>query len=161
MLNGLASFEEVPPGLDEMRRRFLDVTGRGLPYLVATTGSAPDGVVLGYGYCTLFRPRSAYRYCLEDSIYVRQGMQGRGIGRTLLNALIERSAALGYRQMIAVIGDSGNAGSIGLHASLGFIRAGLLRSSGFKFGRWVDTVTMQRPLGQGDGNKPAGDPVTQ
>lgn len=160
MLNGLASFEEEAPGLDEMRRRFLDVTGRGLPYLVATTGSAPHGAVLGYGYCTLFRPRSAYRYCLEDSIYVKQGMQGKGIGRTLLSALIERSAALGYRQMIAVIGDSGNAGSIGLHASLGFLRAGLLRSSGFKFGRWVDTVTMQRPLGPGDGSKPAGDPVT-
>lgn len=160
MLNGLATFEEVPPGLDEMRRRFLEVTERGLPYLVATTGSAPDGLVLGYGYCTLFRARSAYRYCLEDSIYVKQGMQGKGIGRALLSELIDRSTALGYRQMVAVIGDSGNAGSIGLHASLGFIRAGLLRSSGFKFGRWVDTVTMQRPLGSGDGSKPAGDPVT-
>lgn len=161
MLNGLATFEEVPPGLEEMCRRFLGVTGRGLPYLVAATGSAPAGKVLGYGYCALYRERSAYRYCLEDSIYVKHGMQGKGIGRALLSAMIETSAALGYRQMIAVIGDSGNAGSIGLHASLGFIRAGLLRSSGFKFGRWVDTVTMQRPLGPGDGSKPAGDPVTQ
>jgi phosphinothricin acetyltransferase len=160
VLNGLATFEEVPPGLDEMRRRFLEVTGRGLPYLVAATGSAPAGTVLGYGYCALYRERSAYRYCLEDSIYVKHGMQGKGIGRALLSTMIETSAALGYRQMIAVIGDSGNAGSIGLHASLGFIRAGLLRSSGFKFGRWVDTVTMQRPLGPGDGSKPAGDPVT-
>ncbi len=159
MLNGLASFEEVPPGLDEMTRRFNDVTGRGLPYLVATTGSAPDGVVLGYGYCGPFHTRSAYRFCIEDSVYVKQGMHGKGIGRALLSALIERVTDLGYRQLVAVIGDSGNAGSIGLHASQGFIRAGLLRSSGYKFGRWVDTVTMQRPLGRGDGSKPASDPA--
>ena len=150
VLNGMASFEEVPPGLDEMRTRFLDVTGRGLPYLVALSGGLP----VGYGYCSLFRERSAYRFSVEDSIYVKEGMHGRGIGKAVLSPLIERSTELGYRQMVAVIGDSGNAGSIGLHASLGFIRAGLLRSSGFKFGRWVDTVTMQRPLGPGDGTLP-------
>lgn len=156
VLTGLATYEEVPPGLDEMRRRFLDVTGRGLPYLVAVSGHA----VVGYGYCSLFRPRSAYRFSLEDSVYVREGMLGMGIGRALLRELIAGATALGYRQLIAVIGDSGNAGSIGLHASQGFLRAGMLRSSGFKFGRWVDTVMMQRPLGAGDGTLPAGDPVS-
>jgi L-amino acid N-acyltransferase YncA len=156
VLNGLASYEELPPDVDEMRRRFDDVTAKGLPYLVAER----NGGVAGYGYCTLFRTRSAYRFTLEDSIYIRNGLLGKGIGKALLSVLIERCTELGYRQMVAVIGDSGNAGSIGLHASLGFLRAGLLRSSGFKFGRWVDTVTMQRPLGPGDGTLPAGDPRT-
>lgn len=137
-----------------MRRRFLQVTGRGLPYLVAATGSPPTGDVLGYGYCAPYRDRSAYRYAVEDSVYIRHAMQGKGIGRALLGVMVEQVTALGYRQMIAVIGDSGNAGSIGLHASLGFLRAGMLRSCGFKFGRWVDTLTMQRPLGPGDGTRP-------
>jgi L-amino acid N-acyltransferase YncA len=116
--------------------------------------------VVGYGYCNLFRTRSAYRYALEDSIYIRDGMLGKGIGKALLAALIERCTALGYRQLIAVIGDSANAGSIQLHASLGFLRSGTLRSTGFKFGRWVDSVTMQRALGQGDGTLPNEDPRT-
>jgi phosphinothricin acetyltransferase len=150
VLNGLASFEEVPPSVEEMRRRCEDVVRQGLPYLVAEE----KGEILGYGYCTLYRTRSAYRYTLEDSIYVKQGSQGKGIGKAVLTELIARSAALNYRQIIAVIGDSANAGSIRLHASLGFVRAGLLRSSGFKFGRWVDSVYMQRPLGAGDGAKP-------
>ena len=156
VLHGLASYEEVPPDVDEMRRRFAEVTQRGLPYLVAVSG----GTVVGYGYCTLFRTRSAYRFVLEDSVYVRDGMLGKGIGRALLTVLIDQCTVLGYRQMIAVIGDSGNAGSIGLHASLGFLRSGNLRSTGFKFGRWVDTVLMQRPLGVGDGTLPAGNPRT-
>jgi len=156
VLHGLASYEEVPPDVDEMRRRFAEVTQRGLPYLVAVSG----GTVVGYGYCTLFRTRSAYRFALEDSVYVRDGMLGKGIGRALLTVLIDQCTVLGYRQMIAVIGDSGNAGSIGLHASLGFLRSGNLRSTGFKFGRWVDTVLMQRPLGVGDGTLPAGNPRT-
>ncbi len=139
-----------------MRRRFQEVVSRGLPYLAADRA----GEVVGFGYCNLFRTRSAYRFALEDSIYVRDGLQGKGIGRALLSVLIERCTELGYRQLIAVIGDSGNAGSIGLHASLGFLRSGTLRSTGFKFGRWVDTVTMQRPLGEGDGSLPAGDPVS-
>jgi len=150
VLNGLASFEEAAPDVAEMRRRFEDVVGQGLPYLVAEE----RGEVLGYGYCSLYRTRSAYRYTLEDSIYVKEGMQGRGVGRAVLVELIARCEALGYRQLVAVIGDSANAGSIGLHASLGFVRAGLLRSTGFKFGRWVDSVLMQRPLGRGDGTKP-------
>jgi len=150
VLHGLASFEEEPPSLDEMRRRFDEVRGRDLPYLVAEH----EGEVAGYGYCTLYRTRSAYRYTLEDSIYVREGLHRRGIGRSILAELISRCGELGYRQMIAVIGDSAQAASIGLHASLGFLRAGTLRSVGFKFGRWVDTVLMQRPLGRGDGERP-------
>ena len=149
---GMASFEEVPPPLEEMRRRFDDVLAHGLPYLAAEV----DGRLAGYGYCTLYRTRSAYRYSLEDSIYVDKDFHGRGIGRAILAELIARCEGLGYRQIIAVIGDSANAASIGLHASLGFLRVGTLRSSGFKFGRWVDSVLMQRPLGPGDGTRPQG-----
>ncbi len=156
VLNGLGSFEETPPDADEMRRRFDEVSSRGLPYLAAHMG----GSVVGYGYCNLFRARSAYRFVLEDSIYVKDGFLGKGIGTALLSLLIQRCTELGYRQLIAVIGDSGNAGSINLHASLGFLRSGTLRSTGFKFGRWVDTETMQRPLGDGDGTLPVGDPLT-
>jgi phosphinothricin acetyltransferase len=150
VLHGLASFEEVPPSVEEMRRRYDDVARQGLPYLAAEE----KGEILGYGYCTLYRTRSAYRYTLEDSIYVKQGFHGKGIGKAVLKELIARCAALNYRQIIAVIGDSANAGSIRLHASLGFVRAGLLRATGFKFGRWVDSVYMQLPLGAGDGTKP-------
>jgi L-amino acid N-acyltransferase YncA len=151
VLHGLASFEEVPPPLEEMRRRFEEVTGSGLPYLAAEE----RGEVLGYGYCTLYRTRSAYRYTLEDSIYVKEGNQRKGIGKMVLAQLIEHCTALKYRQIIAVIGDSANAGSIAVHASLGFVRAGNLRSTGYKFGRWVDSVLMQLPLGEGDGTKPS------
>src|SRR5689334_12075460 len=150
VLHGLASFEEVPPSVDEMRRRFQEVTGRGLPYLAVELANE----VVGYGYCSLYRTRSAYRYTLEDSIYVKDGRLGNGIGRAVLSELIDRCTALNYRQIIAVIGDSANAASIRLHASLGFVRAGNLRSTGFKFGRWVDSVLMQLPLGSGDGTKP-------
>jgi L-amino acid N-acyltransferase YncA len=150
VLHGLASFEEEAPPLAEMRRRFEEVTAGGLPYLVAEEA----GVVLGYGYCTLYRTRSAYRYTLEDSIYVKQGSQRKGIGKLLLAELIARCTALNYRQIVAVIGDSANAASIAVHASLGFVRAGNLRSTGYKFGRWVDSVLMQLPLGKGDGTKP-------
>jgi phosphinothricin acetyltransferase len=150
VLKGLASFEEEPPSQAELRRRYEEVTARGLPYLVAEFG----GMVAGYAYCTLYRTRSAYRYALEDSVYIRPDAQGRGIGRTLLAELVRRCEILGYRQMIAVIGDSANAASIGLHASAGFLRVGTLRSAGFKFGRWVDSVLMQRPLGVGDAGPP-------
>jgi len=150
VLHGLASFEEIPPPLEEMQRRHADVTRQGLPYLVAEE----RGEILGYGYCTLYRTRSAYRYTLEDSIYVKDGRQGKGVGKAVLGELIRICTLLNYRQIIAVIGDSANAASIRLHASLGFVRAGLLRSSGFKFGRWVDSVYMQLPLGPGDGTRP-------
>src|SRR5438876_5261682 len=151
VLQGLASFEEAPPPLEELRRRFDDVRARGLPWLAADFG----GVLAGYGYCAPYRSRSAYRFALEDSVYVRQGSEGRGVGAALLDALIQRSAALGYRQLVAVIGDSANAASINLHASFGFLRVGTLRSVGFKFGRWVDSVLMQRPLGRGDATPPS------
>ena len=150
VLTGLASFEEEPPSAAELRRRFDDVSGRGLPYLVADFG----GTVAGYGYCSLYRGRSAYRYTLEDSVYVRPDAQGRGVGRALLAELIRRCEALGYRELVAIIGDSANAASIGLHESEGFLRVGTLRSVGFKLGRWVDSVIMQRPLGAGDATPP-------
>ncbi|HSH08122.1 MAG TPA: GNAT family N-acetyltransferase [Burkholderiales bacterium] len=150
VLRGLASFEEQAPDLNEMRRRFDDLAARGLPYLVGCIGD----VIAGYGYCAPYRARSAYRYVLEDSVYVDPAYQRRGVGRALLAALIERCTALGYRQLIAVIGDSAHAPSIGVHVDAGFLRVGTLRSVGFKLGRWVDTVIMQRPLGTGDGTKP-------
>jgi L-amino acid N-acyltransferase YncA len=150
VLHGLASFEETPPSLEEMERRYRDVIERRLPYLVAEL----DGVVAGYGYCAPYRTRSGYRYALEDSVYVRPDMQGRGVGAALLNELVRRCEELGYRQLIAVIGDSAHVASINLHAACGFLRVGTLRSVGFKFGRWVDSVTMQRPLGRGDATLP-------
>jgi len=150
VLKGLATFEEEPPSSDEMRQRLLEVSARGLPYLVAEEA----GAVLGYGYCTPFRQRSAYRYALEDSVYVKDGHYRKGLGRAILAELIRCCERLNYRQLIAVIGDSAHVPSIGLHASLGFVRAGTLRSVGYKFGRWVDSAIMQRPLGTGDGTPP-------
>ena len=151
VLHGLASFEEEAPPLDELRRRYEEVRTRGLPWLAAEFG----GALIGYGYCAPYRTRSAYRYALEDSVYVRNGAEGRGVGGALLSALIARCEGLGYRQLVAVIGDSGNAASINLHASFGFLRVATLRSIGFKFGRWVDSVVMQRPLGPGDATPPS------
>ena len=152
VLHGLASFEEEPPDLAELARRQDAVRKLGLPYLVADEG----GPVQGYAYAALYRPRSGYRFTLEDSIYVDAAARGRGVGRALLTELIERCTGLGYRQMLAIIGDSANTGSIGLHAALGFERAGMLRSVGFKLGRWVDVVVMQRALGPGDASLPVG-----
>jgi phosphinothricin acetyltransferase len=151
VLHGLASFEETPPSLEELRRRFDDVRTRSLPWLAAEFG----GVLAGFGYCAPYRTRSAYRYALEDSIYVRHGAEGRGVGSALLDELIRGCEALGYRQLLAVIGDSANVASINLHASFGFLRVGTLRSVGFKFGRWVDSVLMQKPLGRGDARPPS------
>lgn len=151
MLHGLASFEEEPPTLAEMLRRFDDIAAQRLPYLSAEEG----GELVGYGYCALYRTRSAYRYTLEDSVYVKDGLHRRGIGGAILAELIRHGERLGYRQLVAVIGDSAHVPSIALHASLGFLRAATLRSVGFKFGRWVDTVIMQRPLGRGDGTPPS------
>ena len=137
--------------MEEIERRYRDVLQRGLPYLVAEV----EGGIAGYGYCAPYRARSAYRYALEDSVYVRHDATGRGVGRRLLEELIRRCEDLGYCQIIAVIGDSANAASIGVHAACGFLRVGTLRSVGFKFGRWVDSVFMQRPLGFGDSKKPS------
>jgi phosphinothricin acetyltransferase len=145
VLHGLASFEEVPPTADELQTRRADIVKLGLPYVTAELG----GQVVGYGYAAPFRARAAYRYTIEDSVYVAEGMQGNGIGQALLSALIERCETGPWRQMIAVIGDSGNAGSIALHHKLGFRHVGTLDATGFKFDRWVDTVLMQRALGRG------------
>ena len=148
---GTASFEEEPPDLAEMTRRCDALLAVGLPYLVA---AEPDGKILGYAYAGPFRPRRAYRFSVENSIYTRPDSAGKGIGRALLTALIRQAAAWGARQMIAVIGDSGNAGSIGLHKALGFQPIGVIRSVGFKHGRWLDSVLMQLSLGDGDASPP-------
>lgn len=147
-----ASFEEEVPSVEEMKERRAAVVARGLPFLVAVE----EGEVLGYTYAGPFRQRSAYRYTVEDSIYVAPFVVRRGIGKVLLGALIERCMALGYRQMIAVIGDSANQGSIAVHRALGFGQEGVLRGVGLKFGRWVDVVIMHRTLGGDDRPLPDG-----
>jgi L-amino acid N-acyltransferase YncA len=147
---GLASFEEEAPAAEEMARRFREVRAHKLPYLTAES----EGRVLGYAYAAPYRTRSAYRYTLEDSVYLHPGATGAGIGSALLSALIAGCEHRGYRRMIAVIGDSANLASIRLHERLGFTHAGLLPAVGFKFGRWVDSVLMQRPLGAGDTSLP-------
>jgi len=152
VMHGFGSFEEVPPDLEELARRRGEICGKELPYLVAIDRA---GRVLGYAYASPYRTRSAYRFTVEDSIYVAPQAARRGIGRLLLEALIQRCTKAGYRQMIAVIGDSGNDSSIGLHQSLGFVRTALLPTIGFKRGRWVDCVMMQRPLGPGAGTLPS------
>lgn len=148
--HGTGTFELEAPDLAEMTRRRDDVLGKGLPWLVAERG----GQVLGYAYANHFRQRRAYRFCLEDSIYLADQARGQGIGRLLLAELVARCEAAGARQMLAVIGDSANAGSIGVHRALGFEHTGLLRSAGWKFGRWLDVVLMQKALGTGDSNEP-------
>jgi phosphinothricin acetyltransferase len=153
VLNGLGTFEEVPPDAQDFAGRFAAVAARSLPWLIAEA----DGRVVGYAYAAPFRTREAYRFSVEDSIYVDPGHTGRGAGRALLSALIERCAAMGLRSMFAVIGDSANTGSIGVHSALGFEPSGVMRSAGFKFGRWVDVVIMRRDLGEGDATPPAGD----
>jgi len=151
VLHGLGSFEEVPPTLEEMTRRYGDIRDKGMPYLVAVRA---DGSLLGYAYANFYRPRIAYRYTVEDSIYVAPDAAGQGVGRKLLAELIARCTAMGFRQMVAVIGDSANMGSVGLHKALGFAMIGNLPSVGFKFGRWVDSLYMQRALGPGDSTLP-------
>lgn len=148
---GTATFELESPDLAEMTQRFRTLTGRGFPYLVATLGRD----VAGYAYAGPYRARPAYRFTVENSIYLDSSAQGHGIGTALLQALIAAAEARGFRQMIAVIGDSANAASIGLHRKAGFRMVGTLDNSGFKFGRWLDTVLMQRPLGEGASTVPA------
>ena len=150
VMHGFASFEEAAPGVEELRSRRESVLALGLPYLVAEL----DGRVAGYCYAGPYRARAAYRYSLENSVYVREGLGGRGIGEALLRALIERCSAGPWRQMIAVIGDSANEPSIALHRKLGFRHVGTLEAVGFKFGRWVDSVLMQRALGEGSATLP-------
>lgn len=142
VLHGVASFEEEPPDIAEIARRRDEIIASGLPYLVAERA----GRVLGYCYANSYRARSAYRFSVEDSIYIDNAELGRGIGRALLSELIEQCAASGYRQMVAVIGGSEQWPSIRLHRALGFTEVGVLRAIGYKFGAWVDTVLMQRAL---------------
>ena len=147
---GTATFELVPPDLAEMTRRFQALTDGGFPYLVAEL----EGVVAGYAYASSYRPRPAYRFTVENSVYLRPSHHRRGIGRQLLERLIAECEARGFRQMIAVIGDSANAGSVGVHTACGFKMIGTHPSVGLKFGRWLDTVMMQRALGEGAGTVP-------
>jgi phosphinothricin acetyltransferase len=152
VLTGSASFEEVPPTIDDLLGRRAGVLKLGLPYLVAEI----DGKVVGYSYASSYRSRPAYRYTVENSVYVADGLGGHGIGRSLLGRLIAECEAGPWRQMIAVIGDSGNAASIALHRSLGFQAVGTMLGVGFKFGRWIDSVLMQRALGPGNSAFPDG-----
>ncbi len=150
VLESTCSFEEIPPSVEVMAERHAAITAKGLPYLCAVI----DGAVVGYAYAGPYGSRAAYRHTVEDSIYVAADAHGRGVGKALLTELITRCEALGQRQMLAVIGDSGNAASIALHASLGFTHAGIGRSVGWKKNRWVDIVWMQRALGHGDADAP-------
>jgi L-amino acid N-acyltransferase YncA len=145
-----ATFETEPPDVAEMARRRADTNQRNLPYLVAEQ----DGVVIGYAYAVPYRRRKAYRFTVEDSIYVHPDHTGQGLGAILLPALVEACVKRGARQMIAVIGGNDNAASIRLHEKFGFRHTGVFQSVGFKFGRWLDTVLMQRALGNGDGSLP-------
>jgi L-amino acid N-acyltransferase YncA len=152
VLHGTGTFELDPPTADDRERRRDDVMSKSLPWLVADKA----GSVVGYAYANQFRPRPAYRYCLEDSIYLADGMRGLGIGRLLLAELLARSEAAGARQMLAVIGDSANLGSIGVHRALGFEPVGTMLAAGWKFGRWLDVVVMQKALGPGGATPPPG-----
>ena len=150
VMTSLATFDEQPPSVEEMRQRRAEAIDIGLPFIVAVEN---DGRLLGYAYAGAFRRRTGYRFTLEDSIYVERNATHRGIGTALLTALIERCAAAGYRQMVAVIADTERTASIGLHEKLGFKMVGVLPAVGFKFRRWIDVVLMQRALGPSD---PAG-----
>ena len=143
VLHGTGTFEEIPPPLEEMTARWQAVTGAGCAYLVAVDASG----VLGFGYYAQYRNRSAYRFAAEDSVYVRETVRGQGVGKAIVTALLEAAVLAGFTQMLAVIGDSENTGSIGVHASLGFCSVGTMRKIGFKFDRWLDVVTMQKSLG--------------
>jgi phosphinothricin acetyltransferase len=150
VLHGTASFEEVPPTVEDLRIRMQAVREKGLPYLVAEM----KGTVVGYAYASLYRPRPAYRHTIENSVYVDKDSAGLGIGRALMVALIEECEKGPWRQMVAAIGDSANIASIRLHTAMGFEAAGIFKSVGFKHGRWLDSVLMQRALGAGDGTLP-------
>ena len=151
---GTASFELEPPSLADMAARFAAIEAAGLPYLVVEQ----DGRIAGYAYAAPYRPRPAYRHTVEDSVYVARWARRRGVGRALLAAVIERATARGMRQMVAIIGDSAHAASIRLHAEAGFRLVGTLEHVGWKFGRWLDTVIMQRPLGEGASTPPGANP---
>jgi L-amino acid N-acyltransferase YncA len=148
--HGTGTFELDVPDQAEMTRRREAVLGNGLPWLVAERA----GQVLGYAYANHFRPRRAYRFCLEDSIYLDEAARGHGVGRVLLAELLAQCEARGARQMLAVIGDSANAGSVGVHRACGFEDTGVFKAAGWKFGRWLDVVLMQKALGEGAATEP-------
>lgn len=158
VLHGTATYELEPPTLDEMRRRFDALAAGRYPYLVAEL----DGLVAGYAYAGPFRPRPAYRFTLEDSIYLAPAAKGRGIGRLLMTRLIAEAEALGFRQIVAVIGDgTPQSPSVRLHEALGFVHSGRLEGSGYKFGRWLDTVFMQLALNGGTSSPPDRDSLPE
>ena len=156
VVHGVGTFEEAPPSPEEMAARLAAVQARGLPYLVAEI----EGRVAALAYAAPFRLRAAYRYTVEDSVYVAPGFQGRGLGKTVLAEAIRACESLGLRQMVALIGDSGNAGSVGVHRSLGFSHAGVMQGVGFKAGRWLDVVIMQRTLNGGSEGAPEAEGLT-
>ncbi len=151
VLNGVASYEIDPPSQEEMASRFKAITDNGYPYIAAID---EDGRLIGYAYASAFRTRPAYRFLVEDSIYLAPQARGRGVGRALLQEIIARCTALGFRQMVAVIGGA-HAASAALHRSLGFAEAGVLKGAGYKHGRWLDTALMQLELGEGLRSEPA------
>ena len=151
VLHGTGTFETEPPTLADMTQRRADVLAKGLPYLVAQQGDR----IMGFAYCNWFKPRPAYRFSAEDSVYIAHDVAGQGIGRALMAELCIHAERAGIRKLIAVIGDSQNTGSIGLHRAVGFAPVGVLRSCGWKFDRWLDVVLMEKQLGLGDSHPPA------
>jgi len=154
VLHGTGTFETEPPSEADMVGRRADVLAKGLPYLVAEE----DGRVLGYAYCQWFKPRPAYRFSAEDSIYLHPDAQGKGLGKALLAELARQAEAAGIRKLIAVIGDSANKGSVGVHKALGFQPVGVIQSCGWKFGKWLDIVLMEKQIGAGDSTPPQSAP---
>lgn len=150
VLHGTGTFETEPPTPGDMAARRVDVLSKDLPYLVAER----DGVLLGFAYCNWFKPRPAYRFSAEDSIYLAESARGQGLGAQLLAALSQAAESVGVRKLIAVIGDSANAGSIGVHRAQGFTHVGVLKDCGWKFGEWRDVVLMEKVLGEGSSTKP-------
>ncbi|MDM0084549.1 MULTISPECIES: GNAT family N-acetyltransferase [Variovorax] len=150
VLHGTGTFETDPPTAADMAARRADVLSKNLPYLVAER----DGELLGFAYCNWFKPRPAYRFSAEDSIYLADGARGQGLGAQLLAALSQAAEAVGVRKLIAVIGDSANAGSIGVHRGQGFSHVGVLKDCGWKFGEWRDVVLMEKVLGEGSTTRP-------
>ncbi|CAF3441964.1 unnamed protein product [Rotaria sp. Silwood1] len=150
VLNSTCTFEITPPTIDQMASRRDDVLKNNMPYLVAEEADS----IIGYAYCTWFKPRAAYRFSMESTIYLDKDMCGKGYGRLLLNALLHEAELVGVRKMIAVIGDSTSERSISLHRTAGFTHVGLLKSCGWKFNRWIDVIIMEKSIGDGDTTAP-------
>lgn len=154
VLHGTGTFETEPPSEADMTARRADVLSKGLPYLVAQAEVDGRQRIIGFAYCNWFKPRPAYRFSAEDSVYVANDLHSKGLGRALLAELAMQAEKVGVRKLIAVIGDSNNAGSVGVHRSVGFTDVGILKSCGWKFDRWLDVVMMEKSLGPGDSTPP-------